>query len=128
VTVPLMKDVKAQAPQAVCQLGPTNVSTNLAVNSAAPPFDNPQIRKAMALALDRKAFIDILTEGEAKTGAAMLPGPEGQWSMPPEELARLPGYGSDIAANLVEAQKIMAGLGYGAGKPLKVKVSVRNIS
>jgi ABC-type transport system substrate-binding protein len=128
VTVPLMKDVKAQAPQAVCQLGPTNVSTNLAVNSAAPPFDNPQIRKAMALALDRKAFIDILTEGEAKTGAAMLPGPEGQWSMPTEELARLPGYGSDIAANLVEAQKIMAGLGYGPGKPLKVKVSVRNIS
>jgi ABC-type transport system substrate-binding protein len=128
VTVPLMKDVKAQAPQAVCQLGPTNVSTNLAVNSAAPPFDNPQIRKAMALALDRKAFIDILTEGEAKTGAAMLPGPEGQWSMPPEELARLPGYSADIAGNLAEAQKIMAGLGYGAGKPLKVKVSVRNIS
>ena len=93
VTVPLMKDVKAQAPQAVCQLGPTNVSTNLAVNSAAPPFDNPQIRKAMALALDRKAFIDILTEGKAKTGAAMLPAPEGQWAVPPEELAQLPGYG-----------------------------------
>jgi ABC-type transport system substrate-binding protein len=128
VTVPLMKDVKAQAPQAVCQLGPTNVSTNLAVNSAAPPFDNPQIRKAMALALDRKAFIDILTEGEAKTGAAMLPAPEGQWAVPPEELARLPGYGADIAANLDEAQTIMAGLGYGPGKPLKVKVSVRNIS
>jgi ABC-type transport system substrate-binding protein len=128
VTVPLMKDVKAQAPQAVCQLGPTNVSTNLAVNSAAPPFDNPQIRKAMALVLDRKAFIDILTEGEAKTGAAMLPAPEGQWAVPPDELARLPGYGADIAANLAEAQKIMAGLGYGPGKPLKVKVSVRNIS
>jgi ABC-type transport system substrate-binding protein len=128
VTVPLMKDVKAQAPKATCQLSPTNVSTNLAVNSAAPPFDNPQIRKAMALALDRKAFIDILTEGKAQIGAAMLPGPEGQWAMPPEELAQLPGYSADIAGNLAEAQKIMAGLGYGPGKPLKVKVSVRNIA
>ena len=128
ITVPLMKDVAAQAPKAICQLSPTNVSTNLAVNSAAPPFDNPQIRKAMALALDRKAFIDILTEGKAQIGAAMLPGPEGQWAMPPEELAQLPGYSADLAGNLAEAQKIMAGLGYGPSKPLKVKVSVRNIA
>jgi peptide/nickel transport system substrate-binding protein len=31
----------------------------------------------MALALDRKAFIDILTEGRGKIGGAMLPPPEG---------------------------------------------------
>jgi peptide/nickel transport system substrate-binding protein len=45
ITIPLLKDVRAQVPNPVCQLSPTNVSTNLAVNSAAPPFDNPQIRK-----------------------------------------------------------------------------------
>ncbi len=128
VTVPLIKDVRSQAPKAVCQLSPTNVSTNLAVNSGAPPFDNPQIRKAMALALDRSAFIDILTEGQASKGAAMLPAPEGQWALPPEELAKLPGYGADVRKNQDEARKIMAGLGYGPGKPLKVKVSVRNIA
>jgi ABC-type transport system substrate-binding protein len=128
VTVPLMKDVTAQAPKAICQLGPTGVTTNLAVNSAAPPFDNPQIRKAMALALDRQAFIDILTEGKAQMGAAMLPAPEGLWGMPKEELAKLPGYAADVAGNQAQAQKIMAGLGYGPSKPLKVKVSVRNIA
>ena len=95
------------------------------MNSAAPPFDNPQIRKAMALALDRKAFIDILTEGKAKIGAAMLPAPGG-----PVGACRRRSWPScrataaDIAGNLAEAQKIMAGLGYGPGKPLKVKVSV----
>jgi ABC-type transport system substrate-binding protein len=128
ITVPLLKDIKAQAPKAICQLGPTNVSTNLVVNSGAPPFDNLQIRRAMALAIDRKAFIDILTEGKAKTGGAMLPAPEGQWALPPEELAKLPGYGADVAKNQAEAQAIMASLGYGPGKPLKVKVSVRNIA
>ena len=127
ITVPLLKDMNAQAPKAVCQLGPTNVSTNLAVNAAAPPFDNPQIRKAMALALDRKAFIDILTQGKAQMGGVMLPAPEGQWALPPAELAKLPGYGADVARNQAEARKIMAALGYSPGKPLKVKVSVRNI-
>jgi peptide/nickel transport system substrate-binding protein len=128
ITVPLLKDVRAQAPKAVCQGGPTNVSTNLVVNSTAPPFDNAEIRRAMALAVDRKAFIDILTEGKAHMGGVMLPAPEGQWGLPPEELTKLPGYGADVAQNLAEAQKIMASLGYGPGKPLKVKVSVRNIS
>jgi ABC-type transport system substrate-binding protein len=128
VSVPLLKDVQAQAPRAICQLGPTNVSTNLAVNAAAPPFDNAKIRKAMALALDRRAFIDILTEGKAAKGAAMLPGPEGQWALPPEELAKLPGYGNDVQKNQEEARKIMTEFGYGPSKPLKVKVSVRNIA
>ena len=43
--------------------------------------------------------------------------------MPPEVLAKLPGYGADVDKNQAEARKIMAGLGYGPGKPLKVKVS-----
>jgi peptide/nickel transport system substrate-binding protein len=128
ITVPLMKDVAKQAPKAICELSPTNVSTNLAVNSTAPPFDNPQIRKAMALALDRQAFIDILTEGKAVVGGAMLPAPEGRWAMPPEMLAELPGYGADLEKNRQDARAIMAGLGYGPAKPLKVKVSVRNIA
>ena len=31
----------------------------------------------MALSLDREAFIDIITDGQGDTGAAMLPPPEG---------------------------------------------------
>ena len=57
----------------------------------------------------------------------MLPGPEGAWGMPPEELAKLPGYGTDLEKNQAEARKIMEGLGYSAAKPLKVKVATRNI-
>ena len=33
------------------------------VNRVNPPFDNPEIRKAMSLAIDRKAFNTILMEG-----------------------------------------------------------------
>jgi ABC-type transport system substrate-binding protein len=66
VTVPLMKDVKSQAPQAICELVPSNASTNLLVNREVPPFDNPELRRALASALDRKSFIDILAEGQGK--------------------------------------------------------------
>ena len=47
--------------------------------------------------------------------------------MPPEELAKLPGYSPDRAKDLAEARKIMEELGYSAAKPLKVKVATRNI-
>jgi peptide/nickel transport system substrate-binding protein len=128
ITVPVLKDVRAQAPKAVCRIAPNNVSSNLIVNPEKPPFDNVKVRQAMALALDRKAFVDILEAGEGRLGGAMLPGPEGQWALPPEELAKLPGYGPDLAGNVAEAQKIMASLGYGPQNPLKVKVSTRNIA
>jgi peptide/nickel transport system substrate-binding protein len=63
ITVPLMKDVESQAPQAVFELLPSNAITNLLVNREAQPFDNPDLRPALALALTRKSFIDILAEG-----------------------------------------------------------------
>ncbi len=91
ISVPLMKDVKNQAPQAVCELVPTNVSTNLLINRDKPPFDNPDIRRAMMLALDRKAFIDILSEGKADIGGAMLPAPAGVWGLPDEDLGQAAG-------------------------------------
>ena len=127
VTVPLLKDVKSQAPQAICEVAPTNVPRTLLVNPAAPPFDNSELRRAMTLSLDRKSFIDIITLGLGDIGGVMLPAPEGVWGMPPDMLKTLPGYDPDVAKNLAEARKIMEKLGYGPDKRLAVKVSIRNI-
>ena len=127
LTVPLVKDIKSQLPNAICELQPTNNTTNLIVNRNTSPFSDAKIRRALALALDRKAFIDILTEGHARIGAVMLPGPEGSWGMPAEMVAALPGYGTDIEKNRAQARDIMEGLGYGPGNPLKLKVATRNI-
>jgi peptide/nickel transport system substrate-binding protein len=126
-SVPLLEEVKSQAPQAVCELTATNVSRNLILNPEKPPFDKPELRRAVALSLDRKAFIDIITQGKGDIGATMLPPPEGLWGMPPEMLATLPGYDPDIAKNRAEARKIMEKLGYGPDKRLAVTLSSRNI-
>ena len=127
LTIPLMRDIQSQAPQAVCELTPTNVNRNLIINRDKPPFDNAEIRRAIALTLDRKAFIDTINEGKADIGGAMLPPPEGMWGMPPEMLRSLPGYDPDVGKNRDAARKIMEEHGWGPDKRLEITVSTRNI-
>src|SRR3954463_13376417 len=127
VSVPLMKDMKARAPKAICEMTTTGTQINLMVNRVNPPFDSPDIRKAMSLALDRKAFNAILMEGTARLGGAMLAKPEGEWGMAPDMLSSLMGYGPDTAKNIAEAQAIMQKLGYSDAKPLPIKIQTRNL-
>ena len=128
VTVPLLSDVRSQAPQAVCEVTPTSEAVGMLVNRTAPPFDNPEIRRAMALTLDRKAFIDILAQGAGDIGGAMQPEPDGLWGLPREMLAKAPGYAGDVTQNREEAKAIMRRLGYGPEKRLPFKLSVRNLN
>jgi len=128
VTIPQLKDVKSQMPQAICEFTTPNVARNLIVNRDVPPFDNPELRRAMSLSLDRKAFIDILAEGRGSAGGVMQPPPAGVWGMPSEMLQTLPGYGPDIAKNRAEGRSIMEKLGYGPDNRLKLTVSTRNLA
>lgn len=126
ITYPLLKDIQAKRPDAQCLFVASNSSSNMIVNNKAPPFDNPKIRLAMALAMDRPAFNTILAEGKSAIGGVMQPLPEGKWGLPPEQLADLPGYG-DVEKSRAKARGIMESLGYSKEKPLKIKVSARNI-
>jgi peptide/nickel transport system substrate-binding protein len=128
VTIPQLKDVKNQAPDAICKVFAANVNRNLIVNRDKSPFDNPDLRRAMSLSLDRKSFIDIITGGEGDIGGAMQPPPDGLWGMPPEMLSTLPGYGSDVGNNRTAARSLMEKIGYGPDKRLAVTVSTRNIA
>jgi peptide/nickel transport system substrate-binding protein len=128
ITIPTLKEIRKRAPEAICKLVTTNVSTNVIVNQTKPPFNNPDIRRAMLLAIDRKAFIDILGDGKLVEGGAMMPPPEGVWGMPRSMLDTIPGYGPDVEKNRAEARRIMEKLGYGPDHRLPVTVSTRNIA
>ncbi len=125
--VPMLKDIKAQAPQATCELMASNVQRNVILNREAPPFNNPELRRAVALTLDRQAFIDTLTQGKGTIGGALLAPPEGIWGMPVDVLQKLPGYDPDVDKNRVAARAIMEKAGYGPSNRLKLKVSTCNI-
>jgi len=128
VTVPQLADVKSQAPQAVCEMLSANVGRNVLVNHNAPPFDNPDLWRALTLSLDRKAYIDIITGGQGDIGGVMQPPPSGLWGMPPEMLTKLPGYDPDVQKSRAAARKIMEKLGYGPDKRFSVTVSTRNVA
>ncbi len=127
VTPALLKDVKAQAPNLQCFMRRTNVTTNLIINRDIPPFDNADIRRALALTLDRKSFNEIINEGEGGIGGAMLPAPDGVWGMSDAMTATLLGYDPDLNKRREEARAIMRKLGYGPENRLKTKVFTRDI-
>jgi peptide/nickel transport system substrate-binding protein len=127
MTKALEDDIKKQDPKAICELAPINVNTNLIINRDKPPFNNAELRSAMNMALDRKAFIDLILQGQGDAGGSLLPAPEGVWGMPPDMLKTIPGYG-DVAKDREKARAIMTKLGYSKDKPLKIKVSTRNLA
>src|SRR5438270_744106 len=128
LSVALSKEVERQAPDVKCEINSWNTSRTAIMNRAVPPFDNPDLRRAIMLALDRKAFIDIIGEGQGEIGATMQPPPNGVWGMPAEMLRSLPGYDPDVAKNRAQSQEIMQKLGYGPDKRLAVTVTTRNVA
>jgi len=123
----LVKDVETQAPKAICVMQPTNTQGNLLINFERQPFNDARVRRAVGLAIDRRAFSDIVSRGIDKLGGAMMPPPEGQWGMSPEFLATVAGYGVDVGQSREQGRAIMRSLGYGPDKLLPIKVSTRNI-
>ena len=81
----------------------------------------------MALSLDRKAFIDIITDGQGDIGGVMLPPPEGVWGMPPEILQTLPGYDPDVARTAPKRARLWKSSAMGPTNGSPIKVSTRNI-
>ncbi|MBV9554395.1 MAG: peptide ABC transporter substrate-binding protein, partial [Alphaproteobacteria bacterium] len=124
----LMKEITGAAPEMQCRIDSWNTTRTLITNRHAPPFDNPELRKAIQLALDRSEFIKIIGDGEGSIGATLQPPPDGVWGMPPETLKTLAGYDPDIAKNRAQAREIMQKLGYGPDKHLAVTVTTRNVA
>ena len=127
ITVPLLGDIASKAPKALCELQPTNVTTHMLVNRDVEPFNKPELRRAMMLALDRQAYIDILGHGKHFLAVNMQAPPQGKWGVPTEELKTWFSYG-DPAKQRAEAIKIMESLGYGPNNRLKVKVATRDFN
>ena len=123
-----VNDIKTQVPDTICELDPGTVNRHLIINRETPPFDKPELRRAMALSIDRKAFIDIVSQGQGEIGGALQSPPGGLWGMAPDQLKQLPGYDPDVAKNRAQARQIMEKLGYGPSNPLKIKVSASDIS
>jgi peptide/nickel transport system substrate-binding protein len=128
LTIPLMRNIQSQMPQAICELNSgEGINRHLLVNYHKPPFDNPDFRRAMALSIDRQAFVDTIAQGEGHIAGVLQPPPDGLWGMPADEVRKLPGYDPAVEKSRAEGRQIMRQLGYGPDKHLDIKVTTRNI-
>lgn len=79
------------------------------------PFNDDRVRRAIHLAIDRAALIDLLYPPMDGRASAQLSGPiapvMNRWSLAPDDLARRPGYRSDAAGraeDIREAKQLWA--------------------
>jgi len=83
----------------------------LAFNATSPPFDDPRVRRALSLAIDRWQGAQTLADGTflKYVGGLMRPGTA--ISMPEAELVTLPGFSRDINTSRAEARRLLAEAG-----------------
>ena len=84
------------------------------VNNKRKPLDDPRVRRAMHLALDKPVLVDVV-----KDVAPMMIGgfiyPFSDFATPKEELVKRLGYQTDPTAALKEAKALMAAAGHPNG-------------
>jgi peptide/nickel transport system substrate-binding protein len=93
-------------------LEPVNpVGINL--NFTRPPFDDPRVRRAVYVALDRQELIQVAALGKGVLGTPFFPN---TWmSSPLEEARTWPGFRQPKDADLAEAKKLLAAAGHPDG-------------
>ncbi len=125
-TVPVRDQVLSQTPQMVVTEVASGVNANILLNHKKAPFDNPLVRQAVNLAMDRPTLVKTVYQGALLAGGTILPQPYGEWGLSPGDLKQLPGWG-DPVKDKEQARKLLAQAGYGPSNPLKVTVQTRAI-
>ena len=86
-------------------------------NEAKPPLDDPEVRRALTLAVDRQALVDELLAGFGKVAAGPLP-------------SFFPGADASLAPlpyDPAESKRLLAAKGYGEGKKPLALQAVTNL-
>lgn len=92
-------------------------------NVKRAPFDSADFRRGIAIGLDKEQIGATFALGKTfrPTSALIPPTFNGQWGLPKEELAKIPGYTPDHAADLKVAQQKIQQSGI---DPKKVKIEI----
>jgi ABC-type transport system substrate-binding protein len=84
------------------------------MNNKKKPFDDPRVRRAFHLALDKPVLVDVV-----KDVAPMMVGgfiyPFSEFATPTDQLSKRLGYQPDTTASIKEAKALLAAAGHGNG-------------
>ncbi len=120
----------------VCKFWPRALdsaqSPAVMLNHTRPPWNEPAVKEAFALAIDNEKYNQTVRQGwyPPPTGCGFYA--TSPWAMPAERCAQIPGYGdftewSTPAKDQARAREILEEAGYGADNPLKVTMRIWSI-
>lgn len=93
-------------------------------NTQRKPFDDPRVRRALSMAIDRWGAAEKLQSSTFLKYVGGLMRPGANLAMSEAELTKLPGFSHDIAAARAEAKRLLAEAGI---HDFSVKLLVRGI-
>jgi oligopeptide transport system substrate-binding protein len=100
--------------QAELRTAPSIGTTMLVLNHRKAPFNDPRVRRALALAVDRNVLTDKILRRTALPAYTLVPPGVSRYS------PVLPDYAkASMSARQAEARTLLAAAGYGQGKPLR---------
>jgi peptide/nickel transport system substrate-binding protein len=107
--------VRALGDKVVVQESSWIGTITLVINSERKPFDDPRVRRALTLAIDRWGGADYLSRFSwfKHVGGLMRPG--GPFAMPDSELEKIPGYWRDVNKSREEARRLLREAGVPEG-------------
>ncbi len=86
------------------------------INTRQKPFDDPRVRRAVHLALNRPGIIEAFRTQEQIDLSRWVPH-GGEFATPRTTIATLPGYRTDKTQDIADARKLLADAGYANGVP-----------
>jgi peptide/nickel transport system substrate-binding protein len=92
---------------------PTGTWSHIKFNTARPPFDNPAVRRAFDLVIDREEINLLAFEGGFQPQGVFSPTAMAPWSLTLDQLAELPGYRADKEADIADAKALLEASGVG---------------
>jgi peptide/nickel transport system substrate-binding protein len=96
----------------------------LYLNTQRPPFNEPDLRRAVFLALDRQELVAKALEGAGVPCALLDPKLVGDFALPLDEVSKLPGCRQPKDQDLAEAKRLVEKHHPGG---LDVEVSIRSV-
>lgn len=109
-------DLKKTAPHIIVDTVPFVGGNVYILNATRAPWSDVRVRRAAFLAIDRQEAIKILALDEPLVKPMVgLPFASQPWTIPEEELLKMPGFRQPKTADLAEAKRLMAEAGYPQG-------------